>query len=107
MAKFCGMVGFVEMVETAPGVWTEQITERRYRGDVLRNAQRFQSAEKLTDDIVVTNQISIVANPYAISNLQRIRYVEFTGVKWEVSSADIQHPRLILTLGGVYNGQKS
>jgi hypothetical protein len=105
MAKFYGPVGYVETVETAPGVWREQITERHHYGDVIRNIRRSQSADKLTDDVVIDNEISIVVDPYAMNNLQRIRYVEFMGAKWEVSNVNIRYPRLILTLGGVYNGK--
>lgn len=104
MAKFYGPVGYVETVETAPGVWKEQVTEHIHSGDVLRNAHRVQSADKMTDDIVINNQISIVADPYATGHLQYIRYAKFKGVKWEVTNVDIPYPRIILTLGGVYNG---
>ena len=107
MAKFYGAVGYVEAVETAPGVWRDQITERYHYGDVKRNTHRIQSADKLTDDIVVTNEISIIADPYAIDHIQHIRYVEFMGAKWEVSNVTVKPPRLILTPGGVYNGPKS
>lgn len=104
MAKFCGPIGYVETVETRPGVWEEEVTERSHYGDVIRNTRRIHSADKLTDDIVIDNQISIVVSPYAIANLQHIRYAKFMGAKWEVTNVDIQYPRLILTLGGLYNG---
>lgn len=105
MAKFYGPVGYVETVETAPGVWTERVVEHNHYGDIIQDSRRVQSADKLTDDIVIDNKISIVIDPYAIDNLQRIRYVVFMGVKWEISNFNIKHPRLILTLGGVYNGK--
>lgn len=104
MAKFCGPIGYVETVETTPGVWEEEVTERTHYGDVLRYAHRIQSADKLTDDIVIDKQISIVGSPYAFANFHRIRYVGFMGAKWEITNVDIQYPRLILTLGGLYNG---
>lgn len=104
MAKFYGPVGYVETAETAPGVWKDQVTEHNHYGDVLRITRRVQSADKSTDDIVINSQISIVADPYVTDHLQHIRYVKFKGVKWEVSDFDIQYPRIILTLGGVYNG---
>jgi len=107
MAKFYGPVGYVETVEAAPGVWKDQVTEHYHSGDVIRNTRRIQSADKLTDDIVINNQISIVVDSYAIGHLQHIRYAKFMGVKWEVTNIDIQRPRIILTLGGVYNGQQS
>lgn len=107
MEKFYGSIGYVKTVETAPGVWKEEVTEHNHYGDIIRNTRRFQSAEKLTDDVVITNEISIVVDPYAIDNLQHIRYVEFMGTKWEISNVNIKYPRLLLTLGGVYNGRKS
>lgn len=104
MAKYYGLIGYAETVETAPGVWKEQTTERVYYGDVIRNSRRLQSTEHLNDDINISNQISIVADPYAINNFHSMRYAEFMGAKWKVSDIEVQYPRLLLTLGGVYNG---
>lgn len=103
MAKWCGIIGYAEQVETTPGVWSEQITERKYYGDVIRNNRRLQSAGKLNDDINVGNEISIIADPFANNNFHSMRYVEFMGTKWKVTTVDVQYPRLILSLGGVYN----
>ena len=104
MAKFYGAVGYAESIETSPGVWTEQITERYYYGDVLRNIRRNESSEHLNDNINISNQISIVADPFAYQNFHAIRYVEFMDAKWEVPTVEVQRPRLIMTLGGLYNG---
>lgn len=104
MAKWCGIIGYAEQVETTPGVWSERITERKYYGDVIRNNRRLQSAGKLNDDINVGNEISIIADPFANNNFHSMRYVEFMGTKWKVTTVDVQYPRLILSLGGVYNG---
>lgn len=104
MAKYYGLIGYAETVETAPGVWKEQITERIYYGDVIRNSRRLQSTEHLNDDVNISNQISIVADPYAINNFHSMRYAEFMGAKWKVSDIEVQYPRLLLTLGGLYNG---
>ncbi len=103
MAKWFGPIGYAETVETKPGVWNEQITERMYSGDVLRNTSRFQNTENLNDDINVSNEISIVADPYANQNFHLMRYVEFMGTKWKISNVEVQYPRLRLTIGGVYN----
>ena len=105
MAKYYGVIGYAEAVETAPGVWKEQITERNYYGDVIRNARRLQTADKLNDDINVNNELSIVADPYAINNFHAMRYAEFMGAKWKISNVEVKYPRLILTLGGLYNGK--
>lgn len=104
MAKFYGAIGYAKTVETKPGVWTEQITERDYYGDVIRNSRRLQSSDKVNDDISISNQISIVADPYAINNFHSMRYAEFMGAKWKISDVEVQYPRLLLTLGGLYNG---
>ena len=103
MARFCGNVGFAETHEIRPGVWEEIITERTYYGDVVRNIRKLQSTSQLNDNVDVSNNISIVADPYAIQNFHAIRYVMFMGTKWKVLSVEVQYPRLILTAGGVYN----
>lgn len=104
MAKYYGVIGYAETVETSPGVWKEMIVERSYYGDVVKNNRSLQNSEHLNDDINVSNQISIVADPYAIANFHAIRYAEFMGTKWKVPSVDVQTPRLLLSLGGLYNG---
>lgn len=104
MAKFYGKIGFIETQETSPGVWTETVVERNYYGDLLRNTRRWDSSEYLNDNLSISNQISIVADPYAYENFHSIKYAEFMNAKWKVSSVDVQYPRLILDLGGVYNG---
>ena len=104
MAKFYGPVGYAETVETAPGVYVEKITERMYFGDLTRNTRRLQSSETLNDDINVANEISIVADPFARKNFHKMRYVTSRGAKWKISKVEVGHPRLILTIGGLYNG---
>lgn len=107
MAKFYGPIGFAVTVESVPGVHKETIVERNYCGDLIRNNRRLQAGEGLNDDINITNEISIIADPYANQNFHSIRYVGFMGAKWKVSSVDVQYPRLILALGGVYNGKQT
>lgn len=104
MAKWCGVIGYVETVETEPGIWEEDFTERKYYGDMIRNARRLQSSDKVNDDISITNELSIVADPYAMNHFHAIRYAEFMGAKWKITNVEVQYPRLVLTLGGVYNG---
>lgn len=104
MAKFYGQIGYAETIEIRPGVWDEQITERSYYGDLIRNSRRLQSAEQTNDDINVANEISIVADPYANEHFYAMRYVVFGGAKWKITSVEVKYPRLVLTVGGVYNG---
>lgn len=105
MPKFYGAIGFAEMVEVRPGVHEEQITEHFYYCDLNRNSRRLQPTDQLNDNVNISNEVSILADPYANGNFHSIRYVEFMGAKWKVSNIEAQPPRLILTLGGVYNGQ--
>lgn len=104
MAKFYGPIGYAETVETRPGVWKEKITERMYSGDLIRNIRKQQPSDQLNDNINVANEISIVADPFANENFHSMRYVGFMGAKWKIASVEVQYPRLILSVGGVYNG---
>ena len=104
MAKWYGAIGFAESSETAPGVYEESIIVRNYFGDLIRNTRRLQSTEYLNDDIVISNEISIVADPYANNHFHSMRYAEFMGAKYKISSVEVQPPRLVLTLGGLWNG---
>lgn len=107
MAKWYGKVGYAETVETEPGVWEDQITERSYYGDITRNTRNLQNSGEVNDNINIANQISIVADPYAYQNFYSMRYVEFMGAKWKVTSVEVQYPRLILTAGGLWNGEQA
>jgi hypothetical protein len=105
MARFCGVIGYGDSVETTPGVWVDQITEYSYFGDVIRNSRYLQETiENLNDDLKVQNSISIVADQYANEHFFAIRYVEWAGTLWTVDSVEAQPPRLLLRLGKVYNG---
>jgi hypothetical protein len=33
-----------------------------------------------------------------------MRYVEWMNARWKITSIDVKRPRVILTIGGVYNG---
>lgn len=105
MAKFYGVVGFVDTIETEPGIWEEKVTERTYSGDLVRNSRRLQSSDSVNESITISNEISIIADPYAEQNFHAIRYAVFMGTKWKIESVDVQYPRLTLTMGGKYNGQ--
>ncbi len=104
MARFSGKVGYGEATEIAPGVHDDVITEISYFGDVIRNTRRLQEGQKVNDDLTVGNSISIVADGYANEHIFAIRYVEWSGSLWTVTDVEVQRPRLILRLGGVYNG---
>ena len=114
MARFYGIVAYGETVENKndlssiyPDVWVEQITTRHYYGDVIRNTSRWQQAGQVNDNLNVNNRISIVADAYAYEHFSNIRYVEWCGQKWKVTEVEVSTPRLLLTIGGVYNGESS
>lgn len=105
MAKFFGPIGYAETVETTPGVYTEKIIERNYYGDLIRNMRRLQSSGQLNDNVNIANEISIVADPYASDHFYAMRYIKFQGARWKINSVEVKPPRLILEIGGVYNGE--
>lgn len=103
MAKFCGLIGYAITRETEPGIYVEEIVENEYYGDVIRNTRRLREAAKVNDDINISNQISIVADPFANNNFHAMRYIMFMGAKWKIIEVEVQYPRLILSIGGLYN----
>jgi len=107
MAKFYGLIGYGETVEKAPGVWEDNIVEYSYFGDVVRNTRKLTEGENVNNDLSVNNSISIVADPYANEHFFAIRYIKWMGALWTVSDVEVQSPRLLLRLGGVYNGPKA
>lgn len=104
MTKWYGKIGYIESVEKTPGVWEDLITEREYFGDLNRNTRRLQTTDQVNDNVDISNEISIVADPYAMDNFIAMRYAEWLNVKWKIASVDVQYPRLNLSLGGVWNG---
>lgn len=109
MARFHGKVGFIRTEETDPinnpSVWKEVASEHYYYGDVLKNTHRWDSVSNGTNEnLVINNTISIIADSFANKNIGAMRYVSFNGDLWEITNAEIQRPRIILTLGGLYNG---
>ena len=104
MAKWYGVIGYADTVEVEPGIWDEQLTERPYYGELIRNTRRLQTTDKVNDDLTISNQISIVSDPYSINNFHAMKYAVLWGTKWKITSVEVQYPRLILEVGGVYNG---
>lgn len=103
MAKFCGIIGYVNTVEVEPGIWEEAIVEKKYYGDLVQNFRKLENSGEVNDNINVSNKISIVADPYANQNFHSMRYVEFMGTRWKITNVEVKYPRLILSVGGVYN----
>lgn len=109
MAKFYGVVGYGETVETpaGSGKWVDVITERNYYGDILNNIRRFEENQKVNDDLSLSNSISVLADAYALNHFFAIQFVEWAGALWTVNTVEVERPRLILRLGGVYNGPRA
>lgn len=107
MGKFYGAIGYAQTVETAPGVWQEEIVERKYCGDVIKAMSRTRDGENLNDNFIVDNRLSIVADPFAYEHFNTMRYIIWMGSKWKIASVETQRPRLIFTVGGVYNDQQT
>lgn len=107
MDKFYGPVGYVTTVEAYPGEFETVAIERDYYGDILKHSRRLESSANRNDDITVSNEISIISDPYALEHFFNIKYVVWSGVPWKVTNVDVRYPRLLLTLGGVYNGERS
>ena len=107
MAKFCGMIGYSNPVETVSGVWVDQPVEHEYFGDVIREVRQSTNTGQVNDDLSMSNRISIVADDFARDHLSTMKYVIWLGAYWKISNVEVQRPRLILTIGGVYNGPKA
>lgn len=103
--KYFGKIGYGVTEETRPGVHKPRIVEREYYGDIVRNSRRLESGSKVNDDLNINISLSIVADPFAYQNFHQIKYAEYMGAKWKATSVEPQYPRLIITLGGVYNGE--
>ena len=107
MARYYGDVGFRTSVIGEKGIWTEEIVPRQYYGDIVKNYVRNSYGDGMTTIKTpeCNNTISIVADAYANENFHNIVYATFMGTKWTVSNVEVQYPRLILALGGVYNDE--
>ena len=104
MAKYYGGIGYADTIETEPGIWESGIVEREAFGDLLSNYRSLENSGDINDNINIANKISIVADPYASKNFHSMQYATYMGAKWKIKNVEVNYPRLILTLGGVYNG---
>lgn len=107
MAKIHSKIGFSNPEETAPGVWEDVISEREYFGTIIRQSRQWQATQNVNDNLVLNNRISVVSDDFARDNFSTMKYIIWGGVYWEISSVEVERPRLILSIGGVYNGPKA
>lgn len=104
MAKWSGNIGYGIKTEYEDGAWEDRIIARQYFGDTITDRVKRQSSGGVNDDIDINNVISIIADPFAFENYIHMIYVEIMGVKWKITNIELQYPRLLLSVGGVYNG---
>ena len=104
MTKWSGVVGYSTASEVKPGVWDYIVTERSHVGDLIRNTRRSEGNDRVVDDLRLNNSVSIVADAYALDHFFEMRYLTLFGTKWVISTVEVVPPRLILQVGGVYNG---
>lgn len=104
MAKIYTTIGYApSFINTAPGVWEEHVVEKKYYAELIRNSRHLESSGQVNDNVNINNRISIVADPYARENFHTMRWIDFMGAKWKITDVDVEYPRLILTIGGLYN----
>lgn len=106
MSKWFGKIGYAvtNETETEPGLWDDTILEREYYGDMTYDRRKRQTSGSINDNILLANVVSILADPFAIENCSYMAYAEIMGTKWKISEVEVQYPRLILTIGDVWNG---
>lgn len=102
MAKFYGNIGFAQSIESKPGVWTDNIVNKTYSGEIQNNYRRWENSDNLNDDIRVNMELSMLCDSYIMENGSRIKYIEYAGSRWKIASINIEYPRVKLTLGGLY-----
>ena len=105
MSKYFGKIGYGVTEETRTGVHEPRIIEKEFYGDIVRNVRRYENGGKVVDDLNINMTLSIVADPFAYQNFHQLKYAEYMSAKWKAVSVEPQFPRLIITLGGVYNGE--
>lgn len=105
MAKWYGKIGFAKKVQTAPSVWKSQIEEHEYYGDIIRDTASWNTTSDSTnDELKFDGQISVVIDQFAHQHFSSMKWIELYGVKWKITKVEPKYPRLILSVGGVYNG---
>jgi hypothetical protein len=105
MAKFYGVIGYAITTETTPGVWVDTFIERNYTGDIVRNMRNWQHSDNVNPDITISDTISIIADGFVLENVHYMKYVKWQGSTWNIISIQVEHPRVIIGIGGLYSGQ--
>lgn len=103
MARFFGQVGYVTQVETVPGVWQNLEKVRKMKGDIIRQNSNNRGSSQLHDDVVLNHRISLIGDAYCFDNYFNLKWVKMDTKKWKVVGVEIQRPRIIVSLGGLWN----
>lgn len=105
MNRFFGKIGFCyQESEEGSDIVTERVVLKTYRGDLLKSNRKWETAEQIIDQFNISNRVSIMADPYSLDNLYAIKFVILHGKAWKITDAEIQYPRIILSIGGLWNG---
>lgn len=109
MAKCYVEIGFIKTEEKLDGtahtgIWEENIVPKMYYAEIYKNYRNTTSDNKVNSDVLLNNTFSILADPYANDNYFAMRYIKFNNVKWEITNVEVEYPRLIINVGGIYNG---
>ena len=102
MAKYYGNIGFATQAETRPGIWEDTVEARPYKGDVLHSGRRYEQSESINDNLVLTNRFSIISDAYLLAHIPELRYLEYQGAKFKITSVELERPRVTISVGGVY-----
>ena len=105
--KWYGEIAFSGQVETEPDSFEERLIKKKFMGDMLRSHNINDSNTNINIDVSLSNQLSVLLDPFLQNNFHKIVYVEFMGTKWTVSSVDIQDRRLLITFGKLYVEEES
>lgn len=104
MTRYSGLVGYGQQVEVEPGVWDTEDKEVMMKGDLLRQNANIQDSG-INDKVSLNHRVSLIGDAYAFDNYYNMKWVTVNGFKWAVSAIELQRPRLIVTLGGIWNGE--
>lgn len=105
MGKFYGTIGYATTQETVPGKWRQVVIEKKYAGEFIDLSRIWTDGQKINDDVNISAQIKIIADPFFRDHMHEIKYVKLNGIAWEVNTIRPSYPSYTLMLGGVYNGE--
>jgi hypothetical protein len=102
--KYSGKIGFASKVETSPGVWEDEITERDYIGDVLQRTERLDTGSTIIPSYRTTTSYSVLSDGVLKERYSDVRYISDQGTRWKVDSIIKKFPRMEMFVSEEYNG---